>query len=92
MSNQLDITVGIFTPLNATAPCTEIMVVAGDSYVNDLRTYASIEAFMEENPTEEELIVNVLNWAAFEGGADFKADGSYELEGISYVDVVGYPK
>ena len=96
MSNRLDITVGMFTPFSATEPVTDIMVIAADTYAKGFKEYGSIEAFMADNPTEEALILNVLQWSEFEDGATIEADAegnaiSYVLDSISYVEVNGFP-
>jgi hypothetical protein len=98
MSNRLDITVGKFQQLNNIDNNDfSIMVVAADSYAKGIKEYGNIEAFLADNPTEESLILNVLQWSEFEDGVNIEYDNegtalSYELDSISYVEVVGFPE
>lgn len=91
MSNTLYITVGKFRQLNLSEP-TDVTVIATDSYGTDVMTFDDLIHLKTLYPTQEDLIVAVLQLPAFEGGAIVHNDGTYELDAIGSVIVEGYPR
>lgn len=91
MSNALRISVGNFSRLNQPDDYN-VVVIAVDSYGQDVMTFDSVEHLLECYPTENDLIAAVLALPAFDDGAVFKADGTYELTLFGSVEVQGYPK
>ena len=93
MSNTLYITIGTFVPLDQRFTSHDVItVLASDAYGTDYMTFDDIEHFKAVYPTEDDLIMGVLNLTAFDGGAIFNKTGSYELAGISSIVVQGYPE
>lgn len=92
MSNTLYITVGQFHPLSSTDSDYNVVVIAADSYGQDVMTFDDEQHLQDCYPTKEDLIVGVLSLPAFEGSAVIKADGTYELDGVGSVIIQGYPE
>lgn len=91
MSNTLYITVGNFSRLDQPDD-TNIVVIASDSYGQDVLTFDDEEHLVECYPTKEDLIAAVLQLPAFEGSAIFNDDGTYELEAVGSVIIQGFPE
>ena len=93
MSNQLMITVGMFKSLDEDAEGFSVMVIAQDGYGKDFREYDDVESFLQECPTEHDLIMMVLQWDAFcDGAVVNETNNSFELDSISSIDVCGFPE
>jgi hypothetical protein len=82
MSNQLMIRVAPFQN-------NDIIVLAGDSY-NQCWWIFEKKSFKDEFPLQDKLVVAVLQDPAFNDGAIFYGDGSYKLDGITSIEVLGY--
>lgn len=92
MSNTLYITVGQFHRLDSTDSDYNIVVIAADSYGQDVLTFDDEEHLLDCYPTEDDLIRAVLQLPAFDGSAVFRDDGSYELDAVGSIIIQGYPK
>lgn len=90
MSNILVISVTKFQLVNEEADPSFGFTASdnyGKAYENHFDTY---EEFKEEFPTQDDLILHVLELKAFEDGAIVTPDGKYELDSFSSVTVLGY--
>lgn len=91
MSNTLSITVGNFSRLDLPG-VTSVIVIACDSYGNDVLTFDDEDHLLTCYPTKEDLIVSILRLPSFECAAIFNQDGTYELDYVSGVSVQGFPE
>lgn len=92
MSNTLYITVGQFHRLDSTDNDYNVVVIAADSYGQDVMTFDDEQHLCDCYPTKEDLVVGVLQLPAFEGSAVIKDDGTYELDAVGSVIIQGYPE
>lgn len=92
MSNALYITVGQFHRLDSTDNDYNVVVIAADSYGQDVLTFDDEQHLAECYPTKEDLISTVLQLPAFRGAAVFKDDGTYELDAVGSVIIQGFPE
>ena len=90
MSNLLVISVTKFQLVNEEAE-PSFGFTASDNYGKTYANhYDSYEEFKEEFPTQDDLILHVLELSEFEDGATVTEDGQYELDSFSAVTVLGY--
>lgn len=92
MSNTLYITVGEFKAYNQFGDDGQTIVLASDSYGNDVLTFDDVAHLKTCYPTKEDLIRAVLDLPAFTGAATIYKDGSYQLDCVDKVIVEGYPE
>lgn len=88
MSNTLVIRVLATTEFATGAKA--VMWVACDDHGEDFSNTMSVESFAASYPTEQDLILNVLQSEAFEGAVEFSCDGSYELDACDGIYVEGF--